>query len=155
MRIRLSVVILSSVLFTIALLVFVPRHLTYASTWPRYVEENPGLYLRNYYSSMGFSSLAIDLVGLIVVWSSYVKKSRWAWFVMFVIVWIYAFPVFMLPILLKAPFSVSDWFWAAIKDSGRNRDYAKGAVVFLLMLVALFLPVKSFFARSTRSARET
>ena len=67
---------------------------------------------------------------------------------MFVIVWVFAFPVYMLPVLLDwhAAESVnwSGWFWGAIQSPGIERSYAKGPLDFLLMVVALFLPIKSF-----------
>jgi hypothetical protein len=151
MRIRHDAVFISGVIFTIALLAFVRESLVDASTWRHQsipvVEDF--LWIGNYYAPLGFASLAHSLVGLIVVWSGYVHRARWAWFVMFVIVWVYAFPVFMLPVLLKLPVNLSVWFWEIVKDIPPSRLYAKGTVVFLLMVVALFLPARSFFRRQS------
>jgi integrase len=35
----------------------------------------------------------------IVAWTGYLNRIRWAWLVMFIIVWVWAFPVMILPIL--------------------------------------------------------
>ena len=152
MRIRRDAVFISSVLFTVSLLALIPHSLRYASTWPqRSIQETDRLWVQNYLMPVGFASLAFVLVGLIVIWMGYVKRVRWTWFVMFVLVWVFAFPVYMLPVLLDlhAAESVnwSAWFWDAIKTPGIARDYAKGPLDFLLMLVALLLPIKSFFGR--------
>ena len=41
--------------------------------------------------------LAILLIGLIVTWTGFISKVRWAWFVMFVIVWGWALPNLVYP----------------------------------------------------------
>jgi len=149
MRIRRDAVFISSVLLTISLVALVPHNLQYASTWQqRFFRETDRLWVQNYYMLFGFASLAVDLVGLIVIWMGYINGVRWTWFVMFVIVWVFAFPVYMLPVLLDwhAAESVnwSGWFWGAIQSPGIERSYVKGPLDFLLMVVALFLPIKSF-----------
>jgi MFS family permease len=151
-RPRRDAVFISSVLFTIALAALVPHSLRFASTWPeRFVQQRERLWVQNFMMSVGFASLAFVLAGLIVVWMGYARKVRWTWFIMFVIVWIYAFPVYMLPFLLdvRAAQSVdwSGWLWDAIKGPGLARDWAKGPLDFLLMVVALFLPTRSFFGK--------
>jgi small-conductance mechanosensitive channel len=152
MKIRLDAVLISSVLFTISLLALVPHNLKYASTWRQaYTEETDRLFAQNFFMPMGFAALAIVLVGLIVIWMGYIKRTRWTWFVMFVIVWVYVFPVFALPTFLLAhameSFSWSGWVWEAVKSPGADREFAKGPAEFLVMLIALFLPVRSFFRR--------
>lgn len=152
MRIRRDAVFISSVLFTISLLVLVPHNLQYASTWEeRSVQYAERVWVLNYWMRIGFASLAFVLVGLIVIWMGYIRRIRWTWFVMFVIVWVFAFPVYMLPVVLDlhAAESIdwSGWFWDVIKDQGVARAYAKGPLDFLLMVAALFLPIKSFFRR--------
>jgi len=150
MMIRRDAVFISSVLFTITLLALVPHSLQLASTWQqRSLQETDRLWVQNYLMPIGFASLGFVLVGLIVTWTGYIKRVRWTWFVMLVIVWIFAFPVYMLPSLLDwhAAGSVnwSPWFWNAIANPGIDRDYAKGPMVFLLMVIALILPIRSFF----------
>lgn len=154
MRIRRDAVFISSVLFTISLVALVPHNLQFASTWQqRFVQQTDRLWVQNYFMSIGFASLAIVLVGLIVIWTGYIKRVRWTWSVMFVIVWVFAFPLYMLPVLLDlhAAESIhwSAWLWDAIKSPGIARDYMKGPIDFLLMMVALFLPVRSFFGKAS------
>ena len=109
-------------------------------------------------SEFGLSSLVIILIGLIVVWTGYLKKQRSAWFVMLVIVFGWAFPIFIWHDTLfegRAFFFMhgSDWlslFADAKRGSGFSSGVAqagmiKGMLVFLPVVVALFLPVKSFF----------
>jgi hypothetical protein len=157
MRIRLDRVFMSSVLLTLSLLVLVPHNVRFASTWQElYLRETDRLYVQNYLMPIGFASLAIVLVGLIVIWAGYNKRELWTWFVMLVIVWVFAFPVYMLPMLQhvhSAPGSIqwSAWLWGAVKGPGLDRDYAKGPLDFLLMVVALFLPVRSFFRRPSET----
>jgi hypothetical protein len=149
MRIRRDAAFASRVIFTAALLVLIPHSLRLASTWgQQYLPVIPDFYWTgNYLAPMGFAFLAIYLVGLIVIWSGYVQRERWAWFTMFVIVWVYAFPVFKLPVLRRLPISLSAWFWDAVKDIGPSRFYGRGTLAFLLMVVALLLPVNSFFRK--------
>jgi hypothetical protein len=158
MRIHFDAVSISSVLLTLSLLALVPHNLQYASTWQQlYVQESSRLYVQNWFMPIGFASLALVLVGLIVIWSGYIARERSAWFVMFVIVWVFAFPVHVLPLLLhwlRAPESIDwpAWFWGVVRGSELDRAAAKGPLDFLLMAVALFLPIKPFFRRS-RAAR--
>jgi hypothetical protein len=157
MRARWDTVLASSILLTLSLLALVPHNLQYASTWhQRSFQETDRLYVQNYLMPLGFASLASVLVGLIVTWTAYRSRLRWAWFVMFVIVWVFAFPVYVLPVLLDfrtaESVSWSAWFWNAVEGPGIARDYAKGPLDFLLMVIALLLPIKSFFRKP--SARE-
>jgi len=39
--------------------------------------------------------MALISIGLIVTWTGYVKAVRSAWFIMFIIVWFWAFPLFL------------------------------------------------------------
>src|SRR5437660_1560275 len=102
MRARPDSVFVSSILHTIALLFFVRPALWYyfavaapTAMWRLDAGSQGETYA--YYRRFGGVCLAIILLGLIVVWMGYAKRSRLAWFVMFVIVWFWAFPVFILP----------------------------------------------------------
>jgi hypothetical protein len=93
----------------------------------------------------GVADLALILVVLIVIWKGYVKKLRWTWFVMLIIVCGWAFP----PLVLanRTHFEGSDlpsWAHLSIWNS-----------IFLLMLVALILPVRSFFGKPREGADGT
>jgi hypothetical protein len=154
-KVRVDSVLISSVLLTISLAVWVPGNLRCAGTWrEELLRETSRLWVRNYLTPIGFASLAVVLVGLIVIWQGYIKRERWAWFAMFIVVWVYAFPVYVLWVLQHLigspdPINWSEWFRAAVKGPGIDRDLAEDQANFLLMAFALFLPVKSFFLRSS------
>lgn len=96
-RIRHDAAFISSVLFTIALVALAPHNLNYASTWRRAtIQETDRLFIGNYFAPIGFAGLAFVFVGLIVVWAGYVQRVRWTWFVMFVLVCVYVFPLYVL-----------------------------------------------------------
>lgn len=92
----------------------------------------------------GLADLALILVVLIVIWKGYVKKLRWTWFVMLIIVWGWAFPPLVLPIRAYfRGFNLLD-----LLDLGRWMSWTRGPIgIFVLMLAALILPVRSFFRK--------
>lgn len=86
------------------------------------------------------------LVGLVVTWTGFIKKARWAWFVMFIIVWIGAFPVLVLPLVQnRRVLNVHQWANSAFAEPGGARTWAEGILIFATMVIALLLPMKSFF----------
>jgi hypothetical protein len=96
------------------------------------------------------ASLAIILIGLIVVWAGYAKRSRPAWFVMFVIVWFWAFPLFILqiiPLLIRerSTFTFAELLCDAILGPGFQRDVVELHLAFLLMVIGLALPMGRVF----------
>jgi len=137
----------SSVLFTFALLMLMPAMWRAAST----VRES-SLWggssggPQDCFAPAGFTSLAIIASGLIVTWAGYIKGVRWTWFVMFVVVWVWAFPVLLLPYLLpwRGVETMAQSFAGAVSQSGTERSYAEVVLAFLLMVLALVLPVKTF-----------
>jgi|SRR5438105_2133491 len=152
MRIRIDAVFVSSVLFTLALLWLAPHNLQYASTWPDLFVQVDRMSVQNYWMPIGFASLTLILVGLIVTWTCYMKRVRSAWFIMFIIVWVFAFPVYVLPVLQARIAAGSiDWsvFRNALRMPGAARASTKGLVDFVLLLVALLLPVRSFFGKQS------
>ncbi|MGA9805045.1 MAG: hypothetical protein WBQ46_17495 [Terriglobales bacterium] len=105
----------------------------------------------NFLAPVGFASLAIILIGLIVAWTGYLNKIRWAWLVMFVIVWMWAFPTMILPILqMRKGISLTEWFHTAIREPSPYRDLAVIVLMFSLMVIALVLPIKGFFGRTAQ-----
>ena len=153
MRVRPDSVFISSILHTIALLFFVRPAL-----WYYRAVAAPAMLLRFYAGSQeesyaahrfGIACLAIILIGLIVIWTGYAKRSRLAWFVMFVIVWFWAFPVFILP--LGAPYhwpvglTIPEFFYDAISGPGMATQMVRSILMFLLMVIALALPMGRFF----------
>jgi hypothetical protein len=95
---------------------------------------------------LGVASLLIVLIGLIVVWTGYINGARSAWLVMFLIVWMWAFPLLALP-MFKGTWNLtfSEWLYDAIYQPGLTRIWAESVLIFLLMLIALLLPIRSFF----------
>jgi len=159
MKRRVDSVFISSVLFTVSLAALVPENLHYAGTWRQlFLQETSRFSVRNYLMPIGFASLAVDLVSLIVIWEAYIRRQRWAWFVMFIVVWVYDFPVYVLwflEALIRSPDRI-DWsagFWGAVKGPGIERYSAEEFANFLLMAFALFLPIRSFFLRPSGRCR--
>jgi hypothetical protein len=159
MRIRRDTAFISSLLFTIALLWLVPPFVRHVLDGRAAVHESDlslRLYLRES-AALGVASLAIILIGLIVTWAGYIKKIRWAWLLMFVIVWGWALPNLVYPDVVypvsRHLVSFADFpaifLEALLGHAGFPRDFARGfaqlTLIFLLMVIALALPMKSFF----------
>lgn len=154
MRIRHDVVFISSVLFTIVL----ASQIRWA--WWNVMAccgdtRGPDLWRRQALRSsteVGELMLALILIGLIVTWTGYLKKVRWTWFVMFVVVSGLAiplgiFPWFMHPkAFLDLPGMLAD-AWKG--EPVYARAFFEPILTFSLMVIALLLPVKSFFSRRT------
>jgi len=141
-------VAISSILFTIALLMPAPAMLRNAWTVGRtsfYVTSQATV--QNYFAPVGFSSLAIIVIGLIVTWAGYFNRVRWTWFVMFVIVWVWAFPVLLLPYLqeLKNAVPITEWPAYAGRGEGGPRYFLEAVLILLLMVIALVIPIKALF----------
>lgn len=151
MKIRRDPVAVSSILFTVALLMLVPAMWTDASfVWESSLwgvsSSLDGPQMGSCFAPAGIASLAIIAIGLIVTWAGYIKGVRWTWFVMFVIVWVWAFPFFILQYVHHPP-SVTPLIpglASAIRERGSARDFVEVVLIFLLMLVALVLPAKTF-----------
>ena len=163
MKIRRDTVFISSVLFTIALLWLVPPFIKgalsrYDTSGRQQLDTGWRLY-SEMWASFDIASLALVLIGLIVTWAGYIKKVRWTWFVMFVIVWGWffpalAFPDFVYPLYRGAitiP-SFSDLILAGFSKSGMARGIVHEMAIFVLMVIALVLPIKSFFCGTKRQA---
>ena len=152
MRVRPDSVFISSILHTIALLFFIHPALWYygAPSDPAAVARFDAavqleLYADHYF---GVASLAIILIGLIVVWTGYAKRSRPAWFVMFVIVWFWVFPVFILPSPLIRGYLIltfPEFFYDAISGPGMATQVVRTILMFFIMVVGLALPMGRFF----------
>src|SRR5271165_6479348 len=150
MRIRADLALVSSVLFTLALLNLIPAGRWYFSSPTDAValaRLDAGFRaLLQTWHTLGIACLAMILIGLIVTWTGYVKRTRSAWLVMFVVTWGWAFPLFAWP-YLKGPrvFTLPEWIFNAIYEPGSPRTAAQLVVSVSLMAVALLLPMKSFF----------
>jgi hypothetical protein len=149
MRIRRDMCFISCALFTVALLSLVPSLLSWALSGREL--EGSDVWFRAYVGAMSefaSASLVVIAIALIVLWTGYINRVRAAWFVMFVVVWAWAFPLLVLPLLRhKVDFTISEWLYNAIYQSGYPRSWAKSVLLFIVMLFALLVPISSFFAR--------
>jgi hypothetical protein len=150
MRIRADSVFMSSVLLTIALLCLVPAALRNALAGRDNVvmaKLDAGFRAEAQTASyLGIACLAITLIGLIVTWTGYVNRARSAWLVMFVVTWVWTFPLFVMPLFKgRIVLTLSEWLYDAISEPGLARSSTESVLIFLLMVAALLLPIKSFF----------
>jgi hypothetical protein len=169
LKIRHDAVGLSSILFTVGLLILAPSMFDFAkSTYQTRFRDiatdeearlgGDQVLIPNYSAPLGISSLTIIAIGLVVTWTGFVKGIRWTPFVMFVIVWLWAFPVFVLPYFypwritgsIAQAFGPLEWIRtlkSAVSERGMARAFLESFVAFVLMVVALILPVKRFIMR--------
>lgn len=123
--------------------------LRFASTWRElYLYDIPRMG-QNLLMPLGFYSLGIEMIGLIVLWTAYRRKERWAWFVMLIILFSFIFPVNVLtPFLTLHTWGSVDWslcFQYIREGNWPSIWVIIGFFDFLIMLVALLLPIKAFF----------
>jgi hypothetical protein len=147
LKIRRDAVGVSCILYTIALLIPMPAALGNAWTVPqRYLEITDYLTVQNYFAPIGFASLAVIMAGLIVTWAGYIRGVRWAWFVLFVITWVWAFPVLVLAEFhWRNMLPIAEWHPLAQTSRGLWAGFAESVLPWLLMVLALVIPVKTFF----------
>jgi hypothetical protein len=150
MRTRVDSAFISSVLFTIALVCLIPTF------WANVITDHDKIWLAKLddgyraaaktTSDLSVVSLAVILIGLTVVWTGYTKRVRWTWAVMFIVVWVWAFPLLVMPLLgHKRSLSIPEWIYTAISYPGTARAWAEMVLIFSLMVIALLLPVKALF----------
>jgi hypothetical protein len=149
MRTRVDSVLISSVFFTIALVCLIPNF------WANVITKHDRIWLARLdsgdqlatltRSDLSVVCLAVILIGLIVIWTGYLKRVRWTWAVMFVVVWGWAFPLLVMPLLGHSrSLSLPEWIYTAICYPGSARAWAESVLLFLLMVIALLLPIRSF-----------
>jgi hypothetical protein len=143
------VLLVSSVLLTLGLLLPAPSMWGGAGTLCTANPWASGTLYRyhDFLAPTGFGSLAVITIGLIVTWAGYVKGVRWTWFVLFVIVWVWGFPVLVLPY----PHSWRDLaliprrtLCRAVTEGGMFWTFAEMAVTFPLLVLGLVLPIPIF-----------
>jgi hypothetical protein len=150
MRVRTDSVFISSVLYTIALVSLVrPALWNYYATSDKQIlaRLDPGLQADDQMAHLfGIACLTIILIGLIVVWTGYINRVRSAWLVMFALAAVWAFPVLVLPFFQgRIVVALSEWIYTAIYQSGLERTATELILIFSLMVIALMLPIRSFF----------
>lgn len=101
-------------------------------------------------SYLGVACLSIILIGLIVTWTGYIKRARSAWLVMFILVWLWAFPLFVFPFVSalvhgNIVLTFSESLYDAISEPGSPRSVLESVLIVSLMVIALLLPIKRFF----------
>jgi len=148
MKIRYDAVRVSSVLLSIGLLSLVPASLHWVSTWRDLNIEMPGFHQQNYFMPLGFYSLGLEIIGLIVLWTGYLRKERQAWFLMVIITAFLVFPLNGLKLVLQMHTSAFTWpdLLYGVRAGWRPDIWmAVGALTVLIMLIALILPIPAFF----------
>jgi len=151
LRIRHDVAFISSVLFTIALVWFIRP--AWWNVLAGYGDmRGPDLWRREALrsvSNVGKLMLALIIIGLIVTWAGYLHKVRWTWFVMFILVSGLTSQTDLLP-LFTHPKVFLD-LPGLLVDAWKGEHFARIVLeeisIFLLMVIALLLPAKSFFSR--------
>jgi hypothetical protein len=154
MKVRSNMTFISAVLMSLCLLTFIPASLRYASTFRELYFDWPCIKEENFLMPLGFYSLGFVMIGLIVLWTGYRKKERWALFVMLIILFCYVFPLNILRPLMEARGPSWDWsgWLQGIHEGYRPGIWmAVGFITFLVMLFALLLPIKEFFWRQRGS----
>ncbi|MFZ0336598.1 MAG: hypothetical protein WAL45_01080 [Terracidiphilus sp.] len=103
------------------------------------------------FSEVGILTLVLILIGLIVTWTGYLNKVRWTWFVMVILASGLAIQLRVLPFVMrpKVFLDLPKLLVDAWKGQSFARPFLEQVLIFLLMVIALLLPVKSFFSRRT------
>ncbi len=152
MKFRADRVSISSVFLTICLLSLVPRTLEIASTWPqRAIMVTERFWRYNTEASLAFASLALLIIGLIVIWTGYQRRLRAAWFAMFVFVFVYFLPVYLLDLFRAIRSAGWPWWREVVHDAMEGRSDSLAAIrvlgTFATMVIALLVPARAFFAK--------
>ena len=150
MKIRCNMTVVSAVLLSLCLLLPIPGNLRLASTWREHYLVIGNHRPQNFMAPLGFCALGIQIIGMIVLWTGYRRRERLAWLVMFIILWCFFFPTYVLGTILDlqtVSFQLSTWIEGIRDGYGPSIWAAEEALVFLVMLVALVLPIKAFFWR--------
>jgi len=92
--------LISAVLFTIALLATIPTSIHMAAVLPHRTPAPLYYWQLEPIGELGITSLAVVAVGLIVIWTEYLRNSKSAWFVLLVIAFGWAFPVRLLQFIV-------------------------------------------------------
>lgn len=150
MKSRCNTTLVSTLLMSLCLMALIPGSLRFASTWRELYFEAAGYREQNLLMPLGFYSLGLEMIGLIALWTGYRKKERWAWLVLLILLLFFVFPTNVLKLILEMQTPSFDWsaWFQGIRDGYWPSIWmAVGLLNFLVMVVALLLPVKAFFWR--------
>jgi hypothetical protein len=104
-------------------------------------------------SLLAIASLAMLIIGLIVIWTGYQRRMRSAWFVMLVFVLVYFLPVYFLDILLTMRSVGWSWWSQLLRETAQGQPLARSITRYLatliFMIIALLLPVRAFFGKKS------
>jgi len=135
---------LASLGMTVSFCAAVPFSVRLIGTWrQRFFALTDGSEVSNYMLPMGLASMALICCGVIVTWTGFRRGLKSAWFLLFLIAWIFYFPVLVLP------YVPADWkaVFEAVLSSSMAREVSLQLVGFLFMLGALALPLKEVFSK--------
>ena len=142
MRVRLNIFLVASLLLTPAFFWLLPSTIQCV----RYTGTD---ITRDMTQAAGSASLANIIVGLIVIWTWLVAGNRVAWLIIAIVVWVWAFPIMILPFVThRVPISLSnlsDWVASAWHGEHLARTSFINVVTFSLMFIGLILPVRALF----------
>jgi hypothetical protein len=138
----------------------VPGSLRFASTWKElYLYDMPEKGIENLLMPIGFYSLGLEIVGLVVLWTGFKNRERWAWcqncgsqFVMLVVLVCFIFPPYVLTLAVKTyewKLGLADFaklVRCSWEGDGQSIGIVLGALTFVVMLGALILPLRAFFS---------
>ncbi|MFY9730661.1 MAG: hypothetical protein WB723_02640 [Candidatus Acidiferrales bacterium] len=137
MRIRPSIFQVSSVLLTLGFLYLLPSSINCIRTRDSMTQI------------AGLAGLTLILVALIVIWTGVAAGNWVAWVIMAVIVWVWALPALMWPVLRHGRRwtlgELHEWVVIAWREDTFVRATLIDTVMFLLMLVGLVLPVRALY----------
>ncbi len=149
MKIRWSTTLVSALILSLCLLVVIPGSLRFALDW--HALRFSCVVVQNFTMSMGLYRLGFVMIGMIVLWTGYRKRERSAWFVMFIILLFFSFSGDVLPWITQWTMQWhtltewARWFTGVPWDALLSKGPGIGIINFLVMLVALLLPIKAFF----------
>jgi hypothetical protein len=139
LRIRPNIFQVSGFLLTLGVLRLLPSTIDWVH------DRTMGIEIGQSY---GFASLTVIIVALIVIWTGLAAGDRMAWVIMAVIVWVWAFPIMMWPIVSHPRFFLEWRYWVASAwhdFPSWSRIFLVNTIMFLLMLVGLILPARALF----------
>lgn len=145
MKIRWSSTLVSALLLSLCLLRCIPGSLRLISNWQEL--RFSCVVVQNFSMSIGLYGIGFVAIGLIVLWTGYRKRERWAWFVMLIILLFFSFSGDVLPWIMQFH-TRAEWdLWAGGLRWGvwLRTGTGLGVTNFVVMSIALFVPIKAFF----------
>ena len=115
MKSRSRIVLISVLLLSLCLVSRIPGSLKFVSTWRELYFDMGDFKQQNLLMPLGFYSLSIETVGLIVLWTGYRKRERSAWFVMLIIALGFGLPDIAIPISMQNGGNIQWSFWLGMR----------------------------------------